>query len=58
MVSKVTWARSCFRLGEAEARITLLPRMAFRAGRFRGRGARAVGLAGAPARFGDWAAVS
>jgi len=38
--------------------MTLFPRMLFRAGRLSGRGARAVGLAGAPARLGDCAAVS
>lgn len=54
----VTWARSCFRRGEAEARITRLPRRLFRAGRLRGRGARRTGLAGAPAGLGECAAVS
>jgi hypothetical protein len=54
----ITWARSCFRRGEADARITLLPRRLFRAGRLRGRGARGMGLAGAPAGFGECAAVS
>ena len=53
-----TWARSCLRRGEADARITRLPRRLFRAGRLRGRGARSTGLAGAPAWFGECAAVS
>lgn len=39
----LTWARSCFRRGEAEARITRLPRSMFSAGRSRGRGSRGRG---------------
>ena len=55
----VTWASNCFRRGEAEAKITLFPRIAFSAGRSSGRGARAIGgLTGGTARLGDWAAVS
>jgi hypothetical protein len=36
----LTCARSCLLLGEAEARMTRLPRIMFRAGRSRGKGGR------------------
>lgn len=50
-----TCARSCFRRGEADARITRLPRIACKAGSSRGNRARAIccrGGAGAPAATG------
>lgn len=41
-----TWANNIFLRGEAEAKITLLPRNMFNAGRFRGRGIRGRGACG------------
>lgn len=47
LLSSLTCASNCLLLGDAEARITRLPRIMFRAGRSRGKGGRGPPRGGA-----------